>query len=337
MVIPVVLNVAICIPARNERENLPLLLREIEAAIDHPVVGDCHLVIFDDGSDDGTFEYLRSESLLGVKLQVLRSSVRVGKATALRHAISEAVALEADAIITMDADLEDDPSYIPALLEALIAGCDMVNACPVNRQSKVSKMLSSSLFNGAARASTGVRLNHIDSGYKAFSRSAAQAISPYLYGELHRVVLIVAVWMGLNVGEVKVNGRPRKFGKTKNGITGVWRGIFDLWTFQFLRRYHSSPGHFFSGVGGLMVLTGVIIVVWSLVGVGATEVLSANPYALSIGVLLILGGGIFISFGFLAELMLFLLKAPPTGVIYPLRTRSIPPLGARGQNSNERS
>ena len=315
MKIPVIINVAICLPARNERENLEVLLREIEASLDHPLIGDAKVIIFDDGSSDSTFEHLKSKHFSGFSLYILRSMVRVGKAAALKLAMEEAIRLEADAIVMMDADLQDDPSYIPQLLEALVAGHDVVNGRRVNRQHSLVKKTSSRAFNAVVRSSTGLKMWDINSGYKAYSRSAAQAVVPYLYGELHRVLLVVAVWVGLDVGEIRVLNRQRGSGATKYGLARAWRGIFDMWTIQFLRRYHSNPGHFFSGVGTSLV---ILSLTFFLLGIASLSTFSGPglidvPGWVSLGLLLF--GITFISFGFLAELILFLSKSPPTSVI----------------------
>ena len=325
MDVPVVLNVTVCIPARNERENLGVLLAEIEAALHHPLLGESHVVIFDDGSDDGTFEYLRDTEFSTFRLRVLRSLVSVGKSQALQNAIDEALALDADVIVMMDGDGQDEPFHLPELIEMLTQGYDVVNGRRANREHSRAKTMSSRAFNGAVRLVTGISLWDVNSGFKAFSRSAALALRPYFYGELHRVILVIAVWVGLHVGEVRVVNRPRMHGETKYGIARGWRGLFDLLTIQFLRRYSARPGHFFSGIGTmLLVLASSVFLAYLFSGQGIQPWLT-DAFApwVTLGSLAL--GLVFISIGFLAELMVFLSKSPSTAVLRSHESSPPPP------------
>ena len=343
MVLPVVLNVTVCIPAKDERENLAELLHEIDAALDHHLVGEAFVVVFDDGSVDGTFDHLRSAEFSRFELRVLHSIVSLGKSSALQHAIDEALTLDSDVIVMMDGDGQDDPATLPDLVEKLANGHDVVNGRRTNREHSQFKRLSSKAFNGVVRQVTGLRLLDVNSGYKAFSRSAAQALRPYFYGELHRVILVIAVWVGLQVGEVKVVNRPRKNGKSHYGVARGWRGLFDMVTIQFLRRYHARPGHFFSGVGLGLVAFGLAVFLGHLVSdAGLSGWLSASlAHWVTFGSVSL--GVVFISMGFLAELIVFSSKSPATSVLrshdsYPVYPP--PPLpsgdGPRGRGVSSR-
>ena len=312
---PVVLNVAICLPAKNELENLLVVLEEIDSILSHPLVGEAVVVVFDDGSTDDTFAQLREAQFQRFRLAVLRSLVSVGKSAGLRHAVEEALTLDVDAVITLDSDGQDDPSEIPSLLRTLVDGKDVVNGRRGNREHPFLKRQSSRLFNATVRRVSGQALWDINSGLKAYSRSAAMSLHPYFYGELHRVILVVAVWLGLDVGEVRVTNRKRLFGKTKYGPARGWRGLFDLTTIQFLRSYHARPGHFFSGFGVSLMLVGVATLIGSLVR--GPEIIGgpASAVVVVLGVGCLALGGIFISFGFVAELIVFLSKGAFTAVI----------------------
>ena len=162
---------------------------------------------------------------------------------------------------------------------------------------------------------SGLRLWDINSGYKAFSRSAAYALRPYFYGELHRVILVIAVWVGLAVGDVKVVNRPRRSGKSHYGFARGWRGLLDLVTIQFLRRYHARPGHFFSGIGSLLLIFATSVFFAYLASGQGMVTWFEHPIwpGLTFGSLAL--GGIFISLGFLAELIVFSSKGPSTSVL----------------------
>jgi len=322
---PVVLNLGICIPARNELENLYLLLEEVDAALDHPLVGEVSVIVFDDGSDDNTFGSLRDAQYDRFTLHVLRSLVSVGKSQALASAIREALSLEADAIVTLDGDYQDDPADIPHMIEKLLEGHDVVNGRRSNRAHPPLKRVSSRAFNAAVRAVTNISMWDINSGVKAYSRSAAHALLSYYYGELHRVILVVAVWVGLSVGEVRIVNRARKFGTTKYGVARSWRGIFDLLTIQFLRRYHSRPGHFFSGFGSVSILLGAIVLAISVGRGGANEAWIVDPLLALLSAILFGTGAIFLCLGFIAELVLFLSKGASVSVIRSLDSYPPPP------------
>jgi len=315
MGLPVVLNVTICIPAKNERENLSELLLELDGALNHDLVGEAVVVIFDDGSADGTFEHFRHAEFSRFELRVLHSLVSVGKSAALQNAIDEALSGDSDVIVMMDGDCQDDPSHLPELIETLLNGHDVVNGRRFNREHSKFKQVSSRAFNGAVRQVSGLRLWDINSGYKAFSRSAAYALRPYFYGELHRVILVIAVWVGLAVGDVKVVNRPRRSGKSHYGFARGWRGLFDLVTIQFLRRYHARPGHFFSGIGSLLLIFATSVFFAYLASGQGMVTWFGHPIwpGLTFGSLAL--GGIFISLGFLAELIVFSSKGPSTSVL----------------------
>lgn len=324
MDIPVVLNVAVCLPARDENENLDLVLDELASALRHSIIGKALVVIFDDASRVDLGSQIANRYSDSFELIVIRSSVRIGKSSALHHAFAEALREDIDAVVMMDADWQDDPQYIPAMLHALIDGKDVVNGRRVNRQHTWLKRLSSKAFNATVRRFTNVDVADINSGYKAMSRSGALALMPYLYGELHRVILVVAVWIGLHVGEVKVVNRPRRFGKTKYGITRAWRGILDMWTVQFLRRYHSRPGHFFSGTGIAMISLASAVLLAGWVGPSMGFDIGANEVLRDVAFRAVFYGAILVSIGFLAELILFLSKGAPTVAIRSHQPSQLP-------------
>jgi glycosyltransferase involved in cell wall biosynthesis len=328
--IPVILNVAVCLPARDEKENLDLLLDELSEALRSPIIGKALVVVFDDASRADLGAQLSTRYFDSFELVVIRSSVSIGKSAALHHAFSEALRDDMDAIVMMDADWQDDPQYIPAMLQELINGNDVVNGRRANRQHSWSKRVSSKAFNATVRRVTKVPMADINSGYKAMSRSGALALMPYLYGELHRVILVVAVWIGLHVGEVRVVNRPRRFGKTKYGFARAWRGILDMWTVQFLRRYHARPGHFFSGAGVGLISVSVVVLLAGFVGPTLGFGAAANGALTDVALRAIFYGAILVSIGFLAELILFLSKGAPTVAIRSHQPTNIP--ARRGSN-----
>jgi glycosyltransferase involved in cell wall biosynthesis len=307
-------RVAVCLPAFNERDNLEVLLPELERALISLALPLPLVVVFDDGSTDGTSSWLRRCEFFGYQFVVMRSMVRVGKSSALNYAMAKALELGASSFFMMDADGQDDPANIGRMLEELNSGADVVNARRLNRSHSFAKRYTSRLFNAVVRLVTGIRAHDINSGMKAFNRQAAEALVPYFYGELHRVILIVAIRIGLEVGETKVHNRARLSGLSKYGAGRGWRGLFDLLTLLFLQKYHAKPGHFFSGLGSLFLFGGLttVIVDWltrlgDLFDGGFGHIPGVGLGVMGLGVILV-------SFGFVTELMLFISKNPTTVV-----------------------
>lgn len=301
-------KVALCLPARNEWQSLQQLLPEIAAVNEKWDSADLHVVVFDDGSTDGTASYLGEYPSSGFTLSVLRSPSPVGKTPALAGAFRYARDAGVDYIFMMDADGQDDPHYLPEMLQTLMSGAEVVNGRRSNRKHSFAKRQSSRLFNGIVRAITGLSLLDVNSGLKGFTRAAAEYLDSYLYGELHRVLLVVASWAGFRIGEVRVVNRERTAGTTKYGLARGWRGIFDLLTLQALRRYHSRPGHLFSGLGTVFLAGGVLAVLGGLVLTSAAGDFQSGWIAVF---LIAVGfGAVLLGLGFVAELLLFLSRNP---------------------------
>lgn len=301
-------QVAVCLPARNEYQSLRLLLPEIATLKMEWESVVLHVVVFDDGSSDGTSTYLRDYPSVGFTLSVLRSASSLGKAEALAAAFRCARAVGAEYIFMMDADGQDDPRYLPEMLEKLVTGADVVNGRRSNRKHRFLKRQSSRAFNGLVRAMTGLSALDINSGLKGFTREAAEYLEGYLYGDLHRVLLVVAFWAGFRSDEVRVVNRPRSAGATKYGITRGWRGISDLLTLQALRRYQSRPGHLFSSVGFIFLVGGM-----SAAAGGAFLFSEAADFKLGWAAVVLISVGVgvvLLGLGFLGELVLFLSRNP---------------------------
>ena len=306
-------KVALCLPARNELQSLQLLLPDIAAVNEKWDSVDLHVVVFDDGSTDGTASHLGEYPSSGFTLSVVRSPSPVGKTPALAGSFRYARDAGADYIFMMDADGQDDPRYLPEMLEKLMSGAEVVNGRRSNRKHSFAKRQSSRMFNGLVRAITGLPLLDVNSGLKGFTRAAAEYLDSYLYGELHRVLLVVASWAGFRIGEVRVVNRERTAGTSHYGVARGWRGIFDLFTLKVLRRYQSRPGHLFSGLGAVFLAGGVLAGgVLAVLGGFVFTPAAGDSLAGWIAVVLIaVGIGlVLLGLGFIAELVLFLSRNP---------------------------
>jgi glycosyltransferase involved in cell wall biosynthesis len=305
-------HLAVCLPARDEAENLRVLLPELDRSLADLGLNRVTVYVFDDGSRDGTAEIVGSTELTNGELILIQSMSPVGKASALGSCMNAALGSGADSIVMMDADGQDDPVFLRAILSGLESGLDVVNGRRTNRAHPYHKRLSSRAFNAAARLVSRRKIWDINSGFKGFSRRGAENLAPYLYGELHRVLIVIAVWLGLPVGETLVSNRARSSGQTKYGFARGWRGLFDLVAAKLVLRYHNRPGHFFGAVGvSLVGLATVIGGMGFLLPLGG-----ALQSGYVMGAIGLAGFGLVLaSFGFLAELMLFLSKTPPTKVV----------------------
>ncbi len=295
---------SIVIPALNEVESLAPLHGELSAAAaanDY----DVELIFVDDGSSDGSWNVIRQLSASDPRVRGIRFRRRFGKAAALNAGFQAA---RGDTIITLDADLQDDPREIPKFLAKMDEGCDVVSGWKQTRYDPWHKVLPSRVFNWLVSRLTGVQLHDHNCGMKSYRREIFDEVR--LYGELHRFVPVLADARGFKVGEVVINHRPRKFGKSKYGVGRIAKGFLDLLTVKFLTGFGQRPQHllgmvgllfFFLGFAGLAYLS----VYWLLTHLHPDwkwPPLHERPALLySLGSLLL--GGQLMSIGFLAELI----------------------------------
>lgn len=242
------MKIAIVIPVLNESESLPGLLGEIEAAVgDAGLSADVYVV--DDGSTDASATVAFAH---GAK--VLRSARNCGKAAALQAGFDATRGY--DTIVTIDGDLQDDPADIPRLVEAL-SGAHMVSSWKRDRKDSAARRWQSRLFTAAVRWTTGVDIHDFNSGLKAYRREVIDDLR--LYGDMHRLIPVLAHGAGYDVAEVVVNHRARIHGRSRYGIGRALRGPFDLLTVLFLQKLGQRPMHFFGLLGLFLGTLGVAI------------------------------------------------------------------------------
>jgi glycosyltransferase involved in cell wall biosynthesis len=295
----------------NEEASLRELHRAIRAAMD-PLGLEWEVVFVDDGSTDSSMDILRGLHAENGNVTVLSFGRNLGKSAALAVGFREA---SGRAVITMDADLQDDPSEIPRMLAALEEGYDLVSGWKKERKDPLSKRLPSRVFNGVARAVTGLTLHDMNCGLKAYRAEVVKTIR--IYGELHRYTPVLAHWAGFRVTEIPVRHHARRFGRTKYGVERFTRGFFDLITVLFLRRYVTRPLHLFGAIGALLFLGGFAIGVYLTVLKIMGEAIGRRPL-LTLGILLMVIGGQFVSVGLLGEMVANLRS---DDFSYPLRER----------------
>jgi glycosyltransferase involved in cell wall biosynthesis len=290
-------DISIVVPVLNEEGSLNELYRRLVEVMDQ--LGRSYEMIFvDDGSRDESLEILRSIFESDPRVKVLSFRRHYGKSAALAVGFEEA---SGGTIVTIDADLQDDPREIPALLSALDRGYDLVSGWKKRRNDPISKTLPSKIFNTVTSWATGVKLHDINSGLKAYRREVTDEIK--LYGELHRFLPVFAHKESFRVGEIPVAHHPRKFGKTKYGARRFLHGFLDLLTVIMITGYTRSPLHFFGTIGIFLTLVGVCInsvLVYFKVKYGNIQ---GRTPLLMLGVLLMILGFQLVSTGLLAELI----------------------------------
>lgn len=302
------LSLSVIIPLYNESESLPELHQELQEAL-RPWADDYELIFVDDGSTDDSFAVLEKLHAEDPRVVALRFRRNQGKASALMAGFHQA---RGEILITLDADLQDDPGEIPRFLKKLEEGCDLISGWKVKRQDPLIRRILSRIFNRVTSRLTGVGLHDFNCGFKCYKRQVIREIK--LHGELHRFIPALASWRGFRVGEMEVAHRPRKYGRSKYGTERIPRGFFDLLTVLMLTRYHLRPLHFFGALGAMLSLAGLVGMAYLSVGWFFGKWIGNRPL-LSLSILMMIIGIQFIFFGLLAEI-----------IVYSSRTTDTPPL-----------
>lgn len=249
------IQLSVIIPVFNEEENIESLCREIREALEGLGL-EYEILAIDDGSIDDSFTILKRIHEEDRRVRVIRFRRNFGQTAAFAAGFDLA---QGKTVITLDADLQNDPADMPRLLAKLEEGYDVVSGWRVERRDPfLTRRLPSMIANWLISEITGVRLHDYGCSLKAYRREVVKNVR--LYGELHRFIPALASWMGVQVTEVPVNHRPRKFGQTKYGLSRTIRVLLDLLTVRFLLSYSTRPiqifgllGSLFFGVGGLLL------------------------------------------------------------------------------------
>ncbi len=290
-------SITVIIPVYNEVESLRELHNELSSVLNN--TNKYELLFVDDGSSDGSIDLLKELSESDPHTKVIQFHRNYGKAAAL----AEGFKLSAgDYVVTMDADLQDDPAEIPNLVTKMENGYDLVSGWKKTRHDPWTKRWPSKLFNFVTRLMTGVKIHDFNCGLKIYKQSVVKAIE--VYGGRHRYIPALAGQKKFKVSEIVVNHRPRKFGVTKYGGSRLFHGFFDLLTILFLNRYTQQPLHLFGMIGIIFSTFGVGVEVYVLyLKYALFEPFQKHIALLVFGVMLIVIGIQFISMGLLGELM----------------------------------
>jgi dolichol-phosphate mannosyltransferase len=314
--------ISVVIPLLNEQETLFELVRRIDASCDGEL---CEIVFIDDGSTDGSWQAIEKLAQARGSVRALRFRRNFGKAAALAAGFAEATG---KIIITMDADLQDDPKEIPRMLAKLGEGYDVVSGWKQHRFDPWHKRWPSLVFNAILRYFSKIPLHDFNCGFKAYRREVLEEID--LYGEMHRFVPVLAAARGFKVAEITVEHHPREFGSSKYGWSRIPKGFLDLATVVFLTRFRYRPQHLLGGLGGALFfvgscMLGLLICIWAWTRLAGYE----NPLHLHerasffVSILLIVVGIQAFATGLIAELLVA--NAQPARRVYSIAARVDPP------------
>ncbi len=291
-------RLSVVIPLFNEEESLKELYGALDASLS-PHAGQIELIFVDDGSTDGSFEVIRGLRSKDERVKIVRLRGNQGKSAALAVGFRET---QGEIIVTLDADLQDDPKEIPKFLAKLEEGYDLVSGWKARRQDPWTRRALSAVFNRVTALMTGLRLHDFNCGFKAYRRDVISELK--LHGELHRFIPALASWRGFAVTEIEVEHHPRRYGRSKYGIERIPRGFFALLTVIMLTRYTAKPLHLFGLLGLGLGLAGFGIIGYLSVGWLLGHWIGNRPLYL-IGAILAIAGLQLVSFGLLAEMIVY--------------------------------
>ncbi|MDA0998765.1 MAG: glycosyltransferase family 2 protein, partial [Proteobacteria bacterium] len=240
---------SVLVPVYNEEGSILELTRRLHetfAALGAP--SSFEVIFIDDGSTDGTVTVLDELASADSRVRVVRFRRNSGKSLALMAGLQH---VQGDIVITIDGDLQDDPADIPLLLAALDRGYDLVTGWRQNRQDLRSRKLGSRIFNRTVSWATGLDLNDLNCGFKAFTKDVASQLC--LYGDYHRYIPVLAHINGFRVTETPVKNDARKYGTSKYR-TFRYQGFFDLLSLLFIYRYGMNPMHFFGVISLFLIV-----------------------------------------------------------------------------------
>ncbi|MFL2989679.1 MAG: glycosyltransferase family 2 protein [Candidatus Neomarinimicrobiota bacterium] len=291
------MKISVVIPVFNEEESIKELYRQISAALKNQKKYE--IIFINDGSSDKSEKAIIDLSNEDKTVKLISFYRNFGKSAALSEGFKYA---SGEIIITMDADLQDDPNEISNLINKLDEGYDLVSGWKQKRYDPWTKTFPSKIFNFVTRVLTGVKIHDFNCGLKAYRSSVIKSIE--VFGGRHRYIPALAGQMNFSVSEIVVNHRPRIYGETKYGGSRIFHGFFDLLTILFLNKYTQQPLHFFGSIGLATFTAGffveLMVIYYKFV---LLEPFSKHIALLLLGVILIIIGIQFFSIGLLGEII----------------------------------
>lgn len=292
--------ISVVVPIYNEVDSLREMVTNIQAALTNSTY-DFEIILVDDGSRDGSYAVEQELAEKNPAISLIRFNRNLGKAAALNEGFKAA---RGEFVATIDADLQDDPEAIPKMADKIKEGeFDLISGWKQDRKDRFIKKHTSKIYNFFSRLMTGVKLHDMNNGLKVYKAEVVKSIP--VYGEMHRFIPVLAKINGFKSGEMKVKHFPRKYGKTKYGVSRFYKGFLDLLTVLFTMKFMKRPMHFF-GLWGLIAVTlGVAAEIYLLI----LKYAFGHPFRthialLMLGVLLIIFGMQFFSLGLISEMII---------------------------------
>ena len=299
------INISVVIPLFDEEESLVELHAWIQKVM-HKHKFSYEVVFVDDGSNDDSWKVIQSISSKDEHVRAIKFRRNYGKSAGLNEAFQAA---QGSVIITMDADLQDSPEEIPELYRMIIEdGYDLVSGWKQKRYDPITKTIPTKFYNAVTRMMSGIKLNDMNCGLKAYRHDVIKSIE--IYGEMHRYIPVISKWAGFtNIGEKVVQHQARKHGVSKFGMSRFINGPLDLASIMFVGKFGKRPMHFFGTLGTLMFMLGFGI--FTFIGankiycmfqdIPARNIATQSSFFIAL-VIMIIGVQLFLS-GFLAELI----------------------------------
>ena len=288
---------SIVVPLYNEEESIPELYKKIKENVRNFKY---EIIFIDDGSTDNSYQRLLKIKKTDKNIKIIKFKKNYGKSCALDAGFKHA---KGNLVITMDADLQDDPDEISNLINAIQAqNTDIISGWKYKRHDPLSKTIPSKIFNFIVRLFTGLKLHDMNCGLKIYKKEAIKDLA--LYGSLHRFIPVILSLQGYKTGEIKVKHFPRKFGKTKFGSNRLIIGLLDFFTILFLMKFMKKPLHFFGFIGLIFMLLGTILISFLIYLKIRYGGIKGRLPLLNFGILGIIIGGQFFSIGLLGELLI---------------------------------
>ncbi|MGA1544949.1 MAG: glycosyltransferase family 2 protein [Saprospiraceae bacterium] len=294
------MDLSVVIPLFNEEESLAELVHWINRVVEENKIK-AEIILIDDGSSDASWEIVEELSQTFPHLVGIKFRRNYGKSAALNVGFKQAVGR---VVITMDADLQDSPDEIPALMDAIDRqGYDLVSGWKKNRHDPISKTLPSKFFNRITRWISKIKLHDFNCGLKAYRLDVVKSVE--VYGEMHRYIPLLAKWAGFyKIGEQVVKHYPRKYGVSKFGFERFINGFLDLLSITFVGKFAKRPMHFFGALGTLFLIVGFAVLSALTINklVYNQGGIAERPLFFLGFLILIIGTQLFVT-GFLAELV----------------------------------
>lgn len=294
-------KLSVIIPVYNEEESLNELyaqiMENINLCLSEQLLSSYELLFIDDGSADNSAQVMKELRVRDENVRYIIFRKNFGKSIALQAAFRN---VSGDIVVTMDADLQDDPSELKNFLLKIDEGFDMVVGWKVNRLDPLEKKLPSKLFNKVTSKMSGLKLHDFDCGYKAFHREVSDSLD--VYGEMHRYIPVMAYRNGFKITEIPVHHNKRKHGKSKYGMERYLRGLFDFLSVSYLSNFHDRPMYFFGKLGLSSFGIGFLICLYLTIEWFMGMSIGTRPL-LQLGILLIFLGVQSLAIGFIGNML----------------------------------